>query len=47
MKNSIKILSPFGPKIAKLKLPRKIIHLINEEVDNIISNKKISKIFYD
>ncbi len=43
MTKSIKILSPFGPKLAKLTLPKKIVFLINKEVDRIISNKKILK----
>jgi uncharacterized protein (TIGR02466 family) len=41
--NKIKILSPFGPKIAKLKIPNNLIKKINIEVDKIISNKKIFK----
>ena len=40
----MKIVSPFGPKIAILKIPNKIIKQINVEVDNILSNKdKIKK----
>ena len=34
------ILSPFGPKLAKIKLPLKIIKEINNEVDKTINNKK-------
>ena len=40
MRKKIKILSPFGPRLGKLKLPIKIINLLNNEVDRIISNKK-------
>tara|TARA_B100001115_G_scaffold167930_1_gene147305 strand:+ start:70 stop:678 length:609 start_codon:yes stop_codon:yes gene_type:complete len=36
----MKIISPFGPKIAILKMPNKIIKQINNEVDNILSSKK-------
>ena len=39
----MKILSPFGPKIAKLKLPQSLIKKINEEVDKILSKKKLIK----
>jgi len=40
----MKIISPYGPKIAILKIPNKIIKQINVEVDNILSNKdKIKK----
>ena len=36
----MKVISPFGPKIAKLKFPNKLIQKINLEVDQIL-NKKI------
>ena len=39
----MKILSPFGPKIAKLKLPQLLIKKINAEVDKILSKKKLIK----
>ena len=39
----IKVFSPFGPKIAKIKIPNKLIKMINTEVDKIISNKKMIK----
>ena len=40
----MKIVSPYGPKIAILKIPNKIIKQINVEVDNILSSKdKIKK----
>ena len=39
----MKILSPFGPKIAKLKLPQFLIKIINAEVDKILSKKKLIK----
>ena len=35
----MRVLKPFGPKIAVTKIPVKIINLINKEVDLIISNK--------
>ena len=39
----MKILSPFGPKIAKLKLPQFLIKKINAEVDKILPKKKLVK----
>ena len=36
----MKILSPFGPKITIIKIPKKIVDKINKEVDNILSDKK-------
>ena len=35
----MKILSPFGPKLGKIKIPSKIISLLNKEVDKIIKSK--------
>ena len=35
----MKILSPFGPKLGKIKIPYKIISQLNEEVDKIIESK--------
>jgi len=35
----MKIQSPFGPKLAVIKIPKKIISEINSEVDNILKNK--------
>ena len=39
----MKILSPFGPKIAQLKLNKSLINKINKEVDKISSSKKLTK----
>tara|TARA_B100000212_G_scaffold187885_1_gene141732 strand:- start:91 stop:699 length:609 start_codon:yes stop_codon:yes gene_type:complete len=36
----MKILSPFGPKIAVIKIPKNIINKINQEVDKILGNEK-------
>ena len=41
----MKVISPFGPKIAKLKFSSKLIKIINAEVDKIISKKKLIKKF--
>ena len=39
----MKIISPFGPKIAIIRIPRKIINQINFEVNNILKSKKRTK----
>ena len=39
----IKVISPFGPKIAKLKFSLQLINKINLEVDKINTNKKLAK----
>ena len=39
----MKVLSPFGPKIASLKLASSSIKKINIEVDKIISKKNLLK----
>ena len=39
----MKLLSPFGPKIAKLKFSNKLIKKINFEVDQIIKKKRLLK----
>ena len=39
----MKIISPFGPKIAKLKFSNKLIKIINKEVDQILGKKKLLK----
>jgi len=38
----MKVLSPFGPKLGKIKLPKNLIKKINIEVDKVIS-KNLSK----
>ena len=43
----MKILSPFGPKLGKIKIPSKIISQLNNEVNKIIESKaKIKKSDY-
>ena len=39
----MKVLSPFGPKIAKLKFNKSLIDKINKEVDRISAQKKLTK----
>ena len=43
----MKVLSPFGPKIAIIKIPRSLINKINKEVDKILlDEKKLKKSDY-
>ena len=39
----MKFLSPFGPRIAILKIPSNLLEKLNHEVESIIKNKKKSK----
>ena len=39
----MKVISPFGPKIAKLKFSNKLIKKINNEVDQILMKKSLLK----
>ena len=39
----MKVVSPFGPKIGIIKIPKKIIHQINKEFEKIVKNKNLSK----
>ena len=43
MSKKINIISPFGPKLAKIKLSKKVVSDINQEVERIILNEKKSK----
>ena len=35
----MKIITPFGPKIGKSKIPSNIVKRINNEIDQIVKNK--------
>ena len=39
MSKKLNIISPFGPKLAKIKLSKKVIKDINQEVERIILNE--------
>ena len=41
----LNIISPFGPSIAKVKIPEKIIKTLNDHVDKIVNNEELSKKF--
>jgi hypothetical protein len=45
MKNdeAIKVVRPFGPSIARVKIPNDLIEILNSHVDKIISDKKKTK----
>ena len=36
----MRVLSPFGPKIAIIRIPKNIVNKINQEVDKILDDKK-------
>ena len=41
----LNIIKPFGPAIAKVKMPEKIINTLNDHVDKIVNNEELSKKF--
>ena len=41
--SKLKVLAPFGPRIARLKFPLSVIKKINLEVDRITKQKKLIK----
>ena len=43
--DKIQIITPFGPSIAKVKIPDKIIKSLNDHVDKIRNNEKLSEKF--
>jgi len=43
--DKLDIITPFGPSIAKVKIPEKIIKSLNDHVDKIRNNEKLSKKF--
>ena len=43
--NKLNVISPFGPSIAKVKIPDKIIKSLNDHVDKIRNNEKLSEKF--
>ena len=45
MTNNVNVLAPFGPKIAKLKIPKNLISKMNKEIDKIVDSQNLSKKF--
>jgi len=43
--DKLNTINPFGPSIAKIKIPEKIIKSLNDYVDKIRNNEKLSKKF--
>ena len=43
--DKMNVITPFGPSIAKVKIPDKIIKSLNDHVDKIKNNEKLSKKF--
>ena len=43
--HKLKVMAPFGPKILKVEIPEKIIKTLNDHVDKIKNNEKLSKKF--
>ena len=43
--HKLNLISPFGPVIAKVKIPEKIISYINDHVDKVRNNENLSKKF--
>ena len=46
MTNNVNVLAPFGPRIARLKIPKNLINKINKEIDRIVDSQNLSKKFY-
>ena len=45
MTNNVNVLAPFGPRIARLKIPKNLIIKMNKEIDKIVDNQNLSKKF--
>jgi hypothetical protein len=45
MTNNVNVLAPFGPRIARLKIPKNLIDKMNKEIDKIVDNQNLSKKF--
>ena len=41
--SKIKIFRPFGPSVAKIKLPNEMIGILNSHIDKIIENEKLKR----
>ena len=45
--DKITIVSPFGPSIAKVEIPEKILKILNDHVDKVVNDEELSKKFDD
>ena len=45
MTSNVNVLAPFGPRIARLKIPKNLVNKINKEINKIVDSKNLSKKF--
>ena len=43
--SKLQLITPFGPSIAKVKIPEQIIKTLNDHVDEVKTSEKMSKKF--
>jgi len=43
--DNLNIITPFGPSIAKVEIPEKILKILNDHVDKVINDEKLHKEF--
>ena len=45
--DKLDVISPFGPKIAKVQIPEKVLKILNDHVDKVVNDEELSKKFDD
>ena len=45
--DKLNVISPFGPKIAKVQIPEKVLKILNDHVDKVVNDEELSKKFDD
>jgi len=43
--DKLNVITPFGPSIAKVKIPEKILKKLNDHVDKVVNDEKLHKKF--
>ena len=43
--DKLNVITPFGPSIAKVKIPEKILKILNDHVDEVVNDQKLQKEF--
>ena len=43
--DKLNVITPFGPSIAKVKIPEKILKILNDHVDKVVIDQKLQKEF--
>ncbi len=43
--DKLNVITPFGPSIAKVKIPEKILKILNDHVDKVVNDQKLQKEF--